>query len=382
MPGGQVERCGQAPPVDAVQEFMKGVLKEQGVGEEQARVFGGKDGKEGMLYWAVADISTYVKQSQELKSEKMAALTIQVGSEAYLVWFRALPSGVHSYTWPNGDVQDAFNLAHFARDVLALATGQTLSNEVLVRVHDRGLRSRDEVHSMAHQLTSILASAHAPIFSVDKNKRVVLWNDEMERLTNVSKASACGRQISTFMPAKDDAVLTRAIGVLLRNSGGSVRHSSEPFELQFCRMINGELDLNDLIDLMLDANISTLTAEGSSGASTITFVGQDVTAAKKVLLACQTVADEHEKLISECGVPVFFVDSKGVVTGWNDTMAQVTGIRRPAAMGLQLADELFGGKLELTVRPSAEMTKALRDQHAQVMAGGVDAIHNPRFSHA
>jgi len=211
---------------------------------------------------------------------------------------------------------------------------------------------------------------------LDKNKRIVLWNDEMERLTDVKKSAACGRVISAFMPVKDDAVLSRAIRSLMHDRG-SDRPALEQFEVHFyCKKGNnsggfGEPLRNpdETVELMLDANISNLSSDRALFASTITFVGQDVSAAKKVLRACQAVAEEHERMISECGIPVFFVDSDAAITGWNDTMAKITGIRRGAALGLQVADELFGNKLVLTKGSLSAVCQQLREQHAKVMAG-------------
>ena len=373
-----VDTIGPTPSPDLVRELCR-TLFEGPPPETHPDLITVAD-KKVLPYRAVNDMGAYVKNGQGKGEDgprlATAALAIDVGNQAYLVWFRNVSSAIFESAWSRGDLDDAMSLAQFVSEVVLLATGETVSNEVLVRVHEQRMRSRDEVHSMEHQLTSILASAQAPIFSVDKNKRIVLWNDEMERLTDIKKSAACGRVISAFMPVKDDAVLSRAIRSLMHDRG-SDRPALEQFEVHFyCKKGNnsggfGEPLRNpdETVELMLDANISNLSSDRALFASTITFVGQDVSAAKKVLRACQAVAEEHERMISECGIPVFFVDSDAAITGWNDTMAKITGIRRGAALGLQVADELFGNKLVLTKGSLSAVCQQLREQHAKVMAG-------------
>jgi hypothetical protein len=45
-----------------------------------------------------------------------------------------------------------------------MLTGKTLSNEVLVRVHEQRLKSRQDYQCLALELTSLMSTANAPIF--------------------------------------------------------------------------------------------------------------------------------------------------------------------------------------------------------------------------
>ena len=102
------------------------------------------------------------------------------------------------------------------------------------------------------------------------------------------------------------------------------------------------------------------------GASTVTFVGQDVTAAKKILQDCQLVAAEHEKIMSQAGIPVFIVDAASYILEWNDTMADITGITKRDAVGQHLIDDLVSIHMNVQNRP--ETKTKLREQMTLTLA--------------
>ena len=148
-----------------------------------------------------------------------------------------------------------------------------------------------------------------------------------------------------------------------------------------------EVENQRVVDLVLNAYLSNLTS-----AANVTFVGQDVTGAKRVLHVCasvsvllyqhkvsklntscaiqdcQTVAREQEKIISQSGIPVVLVDTTGRVNEWNDSMAKITGFKKKDVLGLMMVDEVFGGKLELNRAgiDSSDITRALRKQFEKV----------------
>jgi len=79
--------------------------------------------------------------------------------------------------------------------------------------------TQTQTHTQTHTLSLSLSHTHTHIHT----RR----NDEMQRLTSISKASACGMLISLFVPPKDDKTLSKIVSLLVRTlQNAATNHST------------------------------------------------------------------------------------------------------------------------------------------------------------
>ena len=111
--------------------------------------------------------------------------------------------------------------------------------------------------------------------------RVVLWNDEMQRLTSLTRADVTGMSVNMLVP---DAEAVRLDGLTKRLLSGSAE-LGETLSVQFfCSKHSQSARLDTGIKKkVVDLMVSSSASPWLMSSSCITFIGQDVTAAKKVL---------------------------------------------------------------------------------------------------
>jgi PAS domain S-box-containing protein len=356
LPEGRVETIGEAPAADRVRELVDRMFADgdtrsvTGHAADADAMQGARSrlayrhiddvdpgARSRLAYRHIDDVDLYwrAQDPSGKQASKTAALVIDIKERCFLVWFRKVncdDEQDRKEAWSASDLDEANDLGLFVSDLISFATGKTLSNDALVRLNDQRMRTRSDLYSLAHEVSSMLKTAGAPIFSLDRNRRVVMWNDEMQRLTNVSKEEACGSNISDYLSEEDNEALVNILVPVLASDSAdrSSMAVSKALELRFrCK---------NVVELLVTA--SRFSPFNTSSLA-ITCFGQDVSATKRALQECQAVANEHENLISESGIPVFFVDAALRVNGWNDVMAEITGIKKQEALGLRLIDEVL-----------------------------------------
>ena len=88
----------------------------------------------------------------------------------------------------------------------------------MVRMHQQRLRSQHDCHNTMLEAATFLTGASAPIFALDKGSRVVLWNDEMQRITSLTRADVTGMSVSMLVPAAEATRLEKLTKKLLSGS--------------------------------------------------------------------------------------------------------------------------------------------------------------------
>jgi len=338
MPSGEVHTIGRTPDVN----FIKALVDE---------IYSDSDRKLSSSRDVRDIISGY--DCDPLCACGMLCLPLKMGGE--LLWFRQIEHDKSAEAgcrdWSQSDLEDVQDLGKFVNDILSWATGQELTQDMSMRIHEQRVKSRTESFRMATELSNIISAANAPIFSIDRSGVIIQWNAKMEQLSSLRKEEACGKELKEFCPASFRTVLSS----ILDDTNAGI--DTDPFHLE---MFSNK-QKSETVHLLLNANVLKKVC---GFAASVTFVGQDITESVIVLERCKSVAAEYERLIAQCAVPVFCCTNDGKVNEWNSKMAEITMLKREEVIGKSLVGEIFGNDLEVF---SNEMCQKLNEQRVNAM---------------
>ncbi|CAK0900950.1 unnamed protein product [Prorocentrum cordatum] len=184
-----------------------------------------------------------------------------------------------------------------------------------------------ESKTIADDHSRLIETANAPIFGVDVDGRVTVWNRKAAELTLFSKEETLGRNLVKDFITEDyrkdvQAVLTQACA------------GSETANFEFPLMTKD----NQRIDVLLNA---TPRRDGSGNVTGVVGVGQDITHLQKVLTESKTIADDLSRLIETANAPIFGVDVDGRVTEWNRKAAELTLFSKEETLGRNLVTDFI-----------------------------------------
>jgi len=164
----------------------------------------------------------------------------------------------------------------------------------------------------------LIDTANAPIFGVDTQGRVNVWNKCAMRLTGYPSEEVMGRSLVKGFIRKEHQEKVQAV---IDHS----LHGKETANFDFPLVTKGGVRL----EILLNA-----TARRNEHGNIIGMVGigQDIT---------ERVAQEREfsKLIDSANAPIFGVDQEGRVNVWNQCVSSLTGFSTAYVLGRKLVDE-------------------------------------------
>ena len=163
----------------------------------------------------------------------------------------------------------------------------------------------------SEEFKMLVDTANAPVFGIDRNGCIDLWNSMAARVLGFSRDFVMGKSlVETFI----DPVLRHSIQVVLDTALKG--HGISNYELEF-KTESGEIRY-------LLANITTRRDTSGEIVGVVGFA-QDVTEAAQHDRAVAAMALELRQLLDTANTPIFGVDTAGHVNEWNDKTAEITG---------------------------------------------------------
>ncbi len=166
----------------------------------------------------------------------------------------------------------------------------------------------------------LIDTANAPIFGIDSNGLVNVWNRNASNLTGFSSEDVMGRHlVNEFIT---DDFKERVQNVFIKALAG-VQTANFEFPLVTKAGVRVEVLLN-----------ATTRRDEHNRISGVVGIGQDITA---------RIAQEQEysRLIDTANAPIFGIDLEGLVNVWNKNASDVTGFTTEDVMGRHLVNEFI-----------------------------------------
>ncbi|CAI5706458.1 unnamed protein product [Peronospora farinosa] len=167
------------------------------------------------------------------------------------------------------------------------------------------------------EYTRLIDTANAPIFGVDANLCVNIWNKKAAQITKYSTAEVIGENlVETFISPEYRPIVADVFTKALNG----IQTGNFEFPLITRPGTRIEILLNATPRNDMHGNIVGVVG-----------IGQDIT---------DRIAQEHEyfRLIDTANAPIFGVDTFGCINEWNQKIEEITGFHKSTVLGLSLVD--------------------------------------------
>ncbi|EGZ17758.1 histidine kinase A two component receptor [Phytophthora sojae] len=165
------------------------------------------------------------------------------------------------------------------------------------------------------EYSRLIDTANAPIFGVDANMCVNIWNRKAAQITNYSIEEVMGENlVETFISPEFRPIVAEVLSLALTG----VETANFEFPLITRPGTRIEILLNATPRYDLNGNIVGVVG-----------IGQDIT---------DRIAQEHEyfRLIDTANAPIFGIDTNGRINEWNQKIEEITGYHKSSVLGLSL----------------------------------------------
>ena len=170
-------------------------------------------------------------------------------------------------------------------------------------------QAEEEKARVAKELQNFIDTANAPIFGIDAQGRVNVWNDKAAEITGFSRDEVMGQNLVEVYITEDYRASVK--GVL-----DNALQGSEAANFEFPLFTKDQKRVEVLLNATTRRNVSG-NVVGVIG------VGQDVTERKQAELEMTRVATELQTFIDTANAPIFGIDSDGNVKEWNNMAAKI-----------------------------------------------------------
>ena len=162
--------------------------------------------------------------------------------------------------------------------------------------------------------------ANAPIFGIDRDGRVDVWNQCAARLTGFGGEEVAGKRlveeyITDDYKARVQEVFTKALA------------GEETANFEFPLVTKGGVVLQILLN-------ATTRRDDRGRVVGVVGIGQDITAR-------MNQEQEYARLIDAANAPIFGIDVEGRVNVWNQCAIRLTGFDAGDVMGQHLVDDFI-----------------------------------------
>ncbi|KAE8897146.1 hypothetical protein PF005_g2257 [Phytophthora fragariae] len=167
------------------------------------------------------------------------------------------------------------------------------------------------------EYTRLIDTANAPIFGVDANLCVNIWNKKAAQITKYSTAEVIGENlVETFISPEYRPIVADVFSKALNG----IQTANFEFPLITRPGTRIEILLNATPRNDMHGNIVGVVG-----------IGQDIT---------DRIAQEHEyfRLIDTANAPIFGVDTFGCINEWNQKIEEITGYHKSTVLGLELVE--------------------------------------------
>jgi PAS domain S-box-containing protein len=186
------------------------------------------------------------------------------------------------------------------------------------------------------ELATLIENSHAPIFGVNRNGEIDLWNKMSAELLGFSREFVLGKSLlESFIDPFFRQSVQAVLDVALDGNG------TANYELEF-QTKSGQ-------SRYLLANISSRRNSSGQVKGVVVFA-QDVTESAQNDRAVAARARELRQLVDTANAPIFGVDTAGRVNEWNDKTAEITGFSGDEAFNQPLVEAFIVPALQPSVQ--------------------------------
>ena len=186
------------------------------------------------------------------------------------------------------------------------------------------------------EYSRLIDTANAPIFGIDLNGLVNVWNRNASKLTGFASEEVMGRNLVNEFITED---------------------YKERVQDVFNKALNNEETANFEFPLVTKAGVrvevllnATTRRDETNRISGVVGIGQDITAR-------MNQEQEYARLIDAANAPIFGIDVEGSVNVWNQCAIRLTGFDAGDVMGKHLVNEFITDDYKDSVQ--GVFTKAL-----------------------
>ncbi|RLN45555.1 hypothetical protein BBJ29_007234, partial [Phytophthora kernoviae] len=165
------------------------------------------------------------------------------------------------------------------------------------------------------EYSRLIDTANAPIFGVDANMCVNIWNRKAAQITNYAIDEVMGENlVETFISPEFRPIVAEVLSQALQGV------ETANFEFPLITRPGTRIEILLNATPRYDANGSIVGVVG---------IGQDIT---------DRIAQEHEyfRLIDTANAPIFGIDTNGRINEWNQKIEEITGYHKSSVLGLSL----------------------------------------------
>ncbi|KAG2771430.1 hypothetical protein PC129_g8213 [Phytophthora cactorum] len=165
------------------------------------------------------------------------------------------------------------------------------------------------------EYSRLIDTANAPIFGVDANMCVNIWNRKAAHITNYAIDEVMGENlVETFISPEFRPIVAEVLSQALRGV------ETANFEFPLITRPGTRIEILLNATPRYDSNGSIVGVVG---------IGQDIT---------DRIAQEHEyfRLIDTANAPIFGIDTNGCINEWNQKIEEITGYHKSSVLGLSL----------------------------------------------
>eukprot|EP00425_Heterocapsa_triquetra_P039042 CAMPEP_0195078292 /NCGR_PEP_ID=MMETSP0448-20130528/20509_1 /TAXON_ID=66468 /ORGANISM="Heterocapsa triquestra, Strain CCMP 448" /LENGTH=437 /DNA_ID=CAMNT_0040111019 /DNA_START=40 /DNA_END=1350 /DNA_ORIENTATION=+ len=180
---------------------------------------------------------------------------------------------------------------------------------------------------VADDLARVIDTANAPIFGIDTNGAINVWNKKAASMLGFSRSETMGKDLVEHFITREfkysvSQVLSRAL------------------EGEYTA--NFELALFTKVGERREVLLNATTRRGPGGEVIgVIGVGQDITKIREITREQERIADDLSRLIDFANAPIFGVDVNGMVTEWNRKSAEMLGYTKEEVLGKNLVENFI-----------------------------------------
>ncbi|ETW00225.1 hypothetical protein, variant [Aphanomyces invadans] len=200
-------------------------------------------------------------------------------------------------------------------EILLNATPRYNELGVVIGVVGIGQDITDRIAQEQQEYSRLIDTANAPIFGVDSNMCVNIWNKKAAQITHYSISEVMGENlVETFISPE----YRPGVADVLSKALNGIQTANFEFPLITRPGTRIEILLNATPRNDLHGNIVGVVG-----------IGQDIT---------DRISQEHEyfRLIDSANAPIFGVDTNGNINEWNQKIEFITGYQKDAVFGMGL----------------------------------------------
>ncbi|GMG16051.1 unnamed protein product [Phytophthora fragariaefolia] len=179
------------------------------------------------------------------------------------------------------------------------------------------------------EYSRLIDTANAPIFGVDANMCVNIWNRKAAQITNYAIDEVMGENlVETFISPEFRPIVAEVLSKALTGE------ETANFEFPLITRPGTRIEILLNATPRYDSNGSIVGVVG---------IGQDIT---------DRIAQEHEyfRLIDTANAPIFGIDTNGCINEWNQKIEEITGYHKSTVLGLSLVQTFITPECRQQVR--------------------------------